>query len=63
MTQPAALLAHRLTARLPPPLPALAPPPPGRHPLQNCDKCDRAFRAPAPGECRDCRTADLVQAA
>ncbi|MGW0777562.1 helix-turn-helix domain-containing protein [Streptomyces sp. NPDC002835] len=61
--QPAALLAHRLTALLPPPLPALAPPPPPRAPLQNCDKCDRAFRAPTPGECRDCRPAALAQAA
>ena len=25
------------------------------HPLRNCDGCDRAFRAPEPGLCRDCR--------
>lgn len=61
--QPAALLAHRLTALLPPPLPAVAPPPPPPAPLQNCDMCDRAFRAPTPGECRDCRPAALPQAA
>ncbi|WP_432095931.1 translation initiation factor IF-2 [Streptomyces sp. bgisy100] len=24
-------------------------------PLQNCDGCDRAFRSPRPGKCRDCR--------
>ncbi|MFF8647120.1 helix-turn-helix domain-containing protein [Streptomyces griseoluteus] len=55
--RPAALLAHRLTTQLPPP-PPFAPPapaPPVRHPLHNCDTCDRAFRAPAPGHCRDCR--------
>ncbi|MFF9362126.1 helix-turn-helix domain-containing protein [Streptomyces griseoluteus] len=54
--RPAALLAHRLTTQLPPP-PPFAPPapaPPVRHPLHNCDTCDRAFRAPAPGRCRDC---------
>ncbi|MGW7359317.1 helix-turn-helix domain-containing protein [Streptomyces sp. NPDC054802] len=53
--QPAALLAHRLTALLPPPLPALAPPPPPRAPLQNCDKCDRAFRSSRPGHCHGCQ--------
>ncbi|MCX5090950.1 helix-turn-helix domain-containing protein [Streptomyces sp. NBC_00365] len=55
---PAAFLAHRLTALLPPPLPA-APPPPSLHrpaPFQTCDGCDRAFRASRPGRCRDCRT-------
>ncbi|MFD4548690.1 helix-turn-helix domain-containing protein [Streptomyces sp. NPDC058466] len=53
----AALLAHRLTTQLPPPPPFRAPTPlPDiRHPLQTCDGCDRAFRAPAPGRCRDCR--------
>jgi hypothetical protein len=51
---PAALLTHRLTAMLPPPLPATRQ----RErpdPLQNCDRCDRAFRAPEPGLCRGCR--------
>ncbi|MEV6025434.1 helix-turn-helix domain-containing protein [Streptomyces sp. NPDC052036] len=52
LRRPAALLAHRLTARLPP-LPPFQPP--VRHPLQTCDTCDRAFRAPVPGRCRDCR--------
>ncbi|WP_436947729.1 helix-turn-helix domain-containing protein [Streptomyces sp. SudanB52_2052] len=62
--RPAALLAHRLTAQLPPPPPfrAPAPPPVTRHPLQTCDGCDRAFRAPAPGRCRDCRSR-LLEAA
>ncbi|PAZ11834.1 helix-turn-helix domain-containing protein [Streptomyces sp. SA15] len=56
--RPAALLAHRLTAQLPPPPPfrAPTPPPAARHPLQNCDGCDRAFRAPHPGHCHDCRS-------
>ncbi|MFD9226026.1 helix-turn-helix domain-containing protein [Streptomyces sp. NPDC060064] len=50
---PAALLAHRLTAMLPPPLPAVAVTP-RPDPLQNCDRCDRAFRAPEPGCCPGC---------
>ncbi|WP_051864912.1 DNA-binding protein [Streptomyces griseus] len=57
LRHPAAFLAHRLTALLPPPLPeAPTPPSPLRpDPLQTCDGCDRAFRAPHPGRCRDCR--------
>lgn len=51
---PAALLAHRLSALLPPP-PLATPAPTIRHPLQNCEACDRAFRAPEPGRCRACR--------
>ncbi|MFB7088066.1 helix-turn-helix domain-containing protein [Streptomyces sp. NPDC056296] len=58
--RPAALLAHRLVTQLPPPAPyrapVAAPSSPVRHPMQNCDGCDRGFRAPAPGRCRDCRT-------
>ncbi|MFK4182553.1 helix-turn-helix domain-containing protein [Streptomyces sparsogenes] len=57
----AALLAHRLTALLPPPLPA-AEPRSRPVPLQNCDGCDRAFRAPRPGLCRDCREAERYPA-
>ncbi|MFF3372721.1 helix-turn-helix domain-containing protein [Streptomyces sp. NPDC002680] len=62
--RPAAFLAHRLTAQLPPvpPLRAPASPPAVRHPLQNCGGCERAFRAPVPGRCRDCRS-DLLEAA
>ncbi|MFI0716224.1 helix-turn-helix domain-containing protein [Streptomyces inhibens] len=55
---PAALLAHRLTELLPAPLPATSPAArtaTAPHPLQTCDGCERAFRAPAPGLCRDCR--------
>ncbi|MFJ9826803.1 helix-turn-helix domain-containing protein [Streptomyces sp. NPDC101160] len=61
--RPAALLAHRLADRLPPAPPFHAPaaPPPVRHPLQNCDDCDRAFRAAEPGgPCHDCRTGSFV---
>ncbi|MEV5846083.1 helix-turn-helix domain-containing protein [Streptomyces sp. NPDC051985] len=59
---PAAFLAHRLAGQLPPALPAPTPrdtPAPARpdrpDPLQNCEGCERAFRAAAPGRCRDCR--------
>ncbi|WNE99046.1 hypothetical protein PS467_28815 [Streptomyces luomodiensis] len=53
--RPARLLAYRLAA-LRPPAPAAAPTSgPRPVPLQNCDGCDRAFRAPRPGRCRDCR--------
>ncbi|MEV7369739.1 helix-turn-helix domain-containing protein [Streptomyces sp. NPDC090301] len=53
--RPAALLAHRLAAQLPP-LPPLRPPrdQPIRHPLQNCDTCDRAYRGTEPGTCAGC---------
>jgi hypothetical protein len=53
LRHPAALLAHRLTELLPPPLPA-APRRPD--PFQTCEDCDRAFRAQEPGHCRDCRS-------
>ncbi|CAM5643721.1 DNA-binding protein OS=Streptomyces glaucescens OX=1907 GN=SGLAU_14855 PE=4 SV=1 [Streptomyces glaucescens] len=56
---PAAFLSRRLTTLLPPPLPAAPRPPatgPRPNPLQTCDGCERAFRAPQPGRCRDCRT-------
>ncbi|MFF2329954.1 MULTISPECIES: hypothetical protein [unclassified Streptomyces] len=64
---PAKLLRHRITTLLPPPLPGteeLALP--RRNtvviPLQDCDRCDRAFRSHHPGHCRDCRS-DLRTAA
>ncbi|NUT25786.1 MAG: helix-turn-helix domain-containing protein [Streptomyces sp.] len=58
LCRPAALLGHRLTFQLPPPPPfrASAPPPTVHHPFQTCEDCDRAFRSPTPGLCRDCRT-------
>ncbi|MFD3944297.1 helix-turn-helix domain-containing protein [Streptomyces sp. NPDC058579] len=60
LAHPAGLLAHRLTALLPPPLPAAAQAP---EPLQNCDTCDRAYRAPEPGHCRECRPTFEARAA
>ncbi|WP_326766150.1 helix-turn-helix domain-containing protein [Streptomyces sp. NBC_01591] len=51
LKRPAKLLRYRLTALLP-------PPPAPDHPtvlFQNCDRCERAFRSPTPGNCRDCR--------
>ncbi|MFH8471257.1 helix-turn-helix domain-containing protein [Streptomyces sp. NPDC018000] len=67
LKHPAKLLRHRITTLLPPPLPGTAGLTPPRRkvvatPLQNCDTCDRAFRAADPGHCRDCR-ADLRTAA
>ncbi|WP_228182559.1 hypothetical protein [Streptomyces anulatus] len=61
LRHPAKLLKHRLTALLPPPLPgaheltAPARPRIAVTPFQTCDGCDRVFRSPAPGHCRDCR--------
>ncbi|MFJ8633910.1 helix-turn-helix domain-containing protein [Streptomyces sp. NPDC093568] len=62
LCRPAALLAHRLITQLPPP-PPFAPPPAVRHPFQTCEDCDRAFRSPTPGVCRDCRSTPLATAA
>jgi hypothetical protein len=65
MRHPAGVLGYRLRALLPAPLPAVsarpAVPPDtdaGRrpHPFQTCDGCERAFRAPHAGRCRDCRS-------
>ncbi|WP_445526540.1 hypothetical protein [Streptomyces cyslabdanicus] len=57
--RPASVLAFRLRET---PLPAPSPAPiqpsaerPVVPPFQTCDGCERAFRAPAPGHCRDCR--------
>ncbi|MFI5548150.1 hypothetical protein ACIA6E_30715 [Streptomyces sp. NPDC051815] len=60
LRNPAGVLAYRLGALLPPRLPPLpgpaARPHPDRitYPMQNCDGCDRGFRAPEPGRCGDC---------
>ncbi|MFF2328291.1 MULTISPECIES: helix-turn-helix domain-containing protein [unclassified Streptomyces] len=58
LRRPAGFLAHRLTARLPAPPPFRPPTASSSRPLplQNCEGCDRAFRATDPGECPDCRT-------
>ncbi|MCM3263503.1 MULTISPECIES: helix-turn-helix domain-containing protein [Streptomyces] len=65
LRNPAKLIAYRLAELLPMPLPARPAPPsdgavPGQvprrpDPFQTCDGCERAFRAPHPGMCRDCR--------
>ncbi len=60
--RPAGLLTYRLTNWLPPALPPALPadlpgrtPPPDRpHPFQDCDGCNRPYRGPDPGPCRDC---------
>ncbi len=56
MRRPAPVLAYRLTALVPPHLPPAPAAGPLRRPdpFQTCDGCDRAFRAPEPGRCRDC---------
>ncbi|MEU5522671.1 hypothetical protein ABZ759_18935 [Streptomyces sp. NPDC047860] len=56
--RPAGILAFRLrdTPLPAPPLPVPHPEErPAVLPFQTCDGCDRAFRSPAPGRCRDCR--------
>ncbi|MGW7527793.1 helix-turn-helix domain-containing protein [Streptomyces sp. NPDC054783] len=65
MRNPAKLIAYRLDELLPVPLPARPTPAPvdatgaaaapRRERFQTCDGCERAFRAPHPGLCRDCR--------
>ncbi|MFJ9179676.1 helix-turn-helix domain-containing protein [Streptomyces sp. NPDC102360] len=67
---PAGLMAHRLAAFLPPELPPKrsaeplpGTPAPRRLPLQNCDGCDRAFRAAGPGRCRACEATVMPAAA
>jgi hypothetical protein len=56
--RPAALLAHRLAAQLPPPPPFHAPPSPPAvlYPVRNCRGCDRGYRGPDPLRCDECST-------
>ncbi|CUW30266.1 hypothetical protein [Streptomyces reticuli] len=71
LRNPAKLIAYRLDELLPVPLPALPAPSPivatgsgAAHrpePFQTCDGCERAFRAPRPGRCRDCRADRTVR--
>ncbi|MFE1414417.1 helix-turn-helix domain-containing protein [Streptomyces sp. NPDC058746] len=62
---PAGLIAHRLSAQLPPLLgpvhhaQAYVPP----DPFQTCETCDLAFRSPAPGKCGGCVEAGTAEAA
>ncbi|MEU6272305.1 hypothetical protein ABZ871_07770 [Streptomyces populi] len=67
LTRPARILAFRLRET---PLPPPPPRPLAEHvarpvvpPLQTCDGCERAFRAPEPGHCRDCRSTHRLRAA
>ncbi|MFF5428234.1 MULTISPECIES: helix-turn-helix domain-containing protein [unclassified Streptomyces] len=62
LTHPAGLLAHRLETLLPPPLPATRPATPRPEPFQDCDSCERVFRAREPGTCPRC-AADARQRA
>jgi hypothetical protein len=63
LARPASILAYRLRET---PLPA--GPPSGNAtslpvlPFQTCDGCERAFRAPAPGRCKDCPPAEHLRA-
>ncbi|PCG84709.1 hypothetical protein CIB93_17860 [Streptomyces sp. WZ.A104] len=60
VNHPAQFVRHRLIALLPPPLPGTQETTPVRAalviPMQNCDGCERGFRARTPGLCRACRT-------
>ncbi|MFE9092983.1 hypothetical protein [Streptomyces sp. NPDC007264] len=63
--RPAGILAFRLR-ETPLPAPPASPHPldrPAAPPFQTCDGCDRAFRAPKPGRCRDCRAGNRLRAA
>ncbi|MGW3507397.1 hypothetical protein [Streptomyces sp. NPDC000994] len=66
LTRPAGILAFRLRETplpAPPPLRLPAERLPAVLPFQTCDGCERAFRAPEPGRCRDCRSANRLRAA
>ncbi|MEU9371397.1 helix-turn-helix domain-containing protein [Streptomyces avermitilis] len=65
MRHPVGVLDYRLRELLPAPLPVISAPAAvsegsqrgrGPYPFQTCDGCDRAFRAPHAGRCRDCRS-------
>ncbi|MFD5202547.1 hypothetical protein ACFWM7_20890, partial [Streptomyces sp. NPDC058375] len=69
LKHPVKLLTYRLTELLPPAPPgvddlaALARPRITVTPFQTCDDCERAFRSPTPGHCRDCRETRACRAA
>ncbi|MGW1433471.1 hypothetical protein ACWD6K_33245 [Streptomyces sp. NPDC002431] len=54
LKHPVKLLRYRLTTYLPSPPRAVVL----TDPLQNCDICDRAYRAPVPGHCPACDRLD-----
>lgn len=59
LRRPAAFVAYRLTADLPAPMPVRTPLTaaqrlPERHPLRNCEQCDRGYRGPDPRHCLEC---------
>ncbi|MEU3554119.1 helix-turn-helix domain-containing protein [Streptomyces fragilis] len=58
LRRPAAFVAYRLNADLPPPLPrrpsAVVERLPERHPLRNCEDCDRGYRGSDPERCPEC---------
>ncbi|RSS36859.1 helix-turn-helix domain-containing protein, partial [Streptomyces sp. WAC07061] len=62
LRSPAAVIGYRLRAGIPPRMPTAPPPAVNAvrrpDPWQNCDGCERAFRAPEPGRCRDCPPED-----
>ncbi|WP_328341128.1 helix-turn-helix domain-containing protein [Streptomyces violaceus] len=60
LARPAALLAHRLTAKLPPlpPFRTPEPPPAVRHPMRNCETCDHGYRGPDPRNCQGCASTE-----
>lgn len=70
MSHPAGVLAYRLRAMRPVPLPARPAASPTTEvkagatrrpdPFQDCDGCERAFRSRRPGRCRDCRVGGTV---
>ncbi|MEW2299274.1 hypothetical protein AB0958_04685 [Streptomyces sp. NPDC006655] len=65
LARPAGILAYRLK-ETPLQAPASVTAPPAARtvvPMWNCDGCDRGFRAPEPGHCRDCRTEGALRAA
>lgn len=61
LVRPAAFLAHRLAAKLPPLPPYRAPeaPTPAWHPVRNCETCDLGYRGPDPRHCQGCVSARI----
>jgi hypothetical protein len=66
LTRPAGILAYRLR-ETPLPAPPLSPAHRDERsavlPFQTCEGCDKAFRAPEPGQCRGCRSGSGLRTA